>query len=190
MFQGSLHSSQIHFLDKLPKLSKALVLGGGTGKFLVALLLSDKVERVVYVDISPGMISKAKDKIQKLNLEDKVDFICGGLESIPADQYDLICTHYFLDCFGSEQIEEVIQHLKKSLAEDGIWHLTDFYLDSESSFLRKKFVAFLYFFFRLSCGLNVDKLANFKKIFKEVEFKEIEESFFRRRAFRTALYKN
>jgi len=190
MFQGSLHSSQVYFFDKMPKIKKALILGGGTGKFLVDLLNSVLVEKVIYVDISPGMIAKAKDKVRKLKLENKVEFICGGFESIPVGQYDLICTHYFLDCFEEEHIVEMLQVLKKSLSENGVWHFTDFYLDSGSSFLRKKFVAFLYFFFRTSCGLKVDKLANFKKVFKNTGFKRIEEKYFRRRLLRTALYKN
>jgi len=188
MFQGSLHSSQTFFLDKLQEAKHVLILGGGTGRFLVDLLKRVKVEKVSYVDISPGMIKQAKRKVQRLGIDDQVEFICGGLELIPDDKFDLICTHYFLDCFSDDELIGVYELLKEKLSENGVWHFTDFYLDQESSSFRKAQVRFLYFFFRMSCGLKVDKLANFKSLFEESGFKEREQKFFRRKLFRSALY--
>ena len=189
MFQGALHKSQIYFLNKLSSPSKVLVLGGGTGKFLIDLLKSNEVQDVTYVDISPGMIKKARGKVKNLGFEGKVNFICGGLESIPNEKFDLICTHYILDCFNKDEVFTVIDKLKASLKPSGMWHFTDFYQDESSSLFKRVLLKFLYSFFRLSCGLKVDGLADFKSLFKDRGLKLVEEKYFRGTLLRTALYR-
>lgn len=188
VFQGSLHKSQIYFLEKLPEAENVLILGGGTGKFLADLVKSGKAKKITYVDISPGMIARAEAKVEKLNA--CVEFICGGADSIPAGRYDLICTHYFLDCFDETELKELSGLLKSHLTENGVWHFTDFYLDEKASFFRTGLLSFLYFFFRLTCGLKVKELADFRKIFSEAGLKLKEEEFFRKGLLRTALYTN
>lgn len=189
VFLGSLHRSQIHFLSRLQKIENVLIVGGGTGRFLVELLKLGKVEKLTYVDISAGMISQAKKKVQKIGALDKVDFICGGLDSIPDKEYDLICTHYFLDCFEEVELSGIMKKFKKLLSKEGVWHFTDFYLDSSSSIFRKCFVAFLYRFFKVFCGLKVKKLPNFKLLFLENGLQVEEEKYFFKCLLRTAIYR-
>lgn len=190
VFFGALHRSQTFFLSRLQKSDNVLVVGGGTGRFLVDLLKVGESLKVTYVDISPGMILKAKKKVNKLGKSEHVEFICGGLESIPNGKYDLICTHYFLDCFEEGELFGVIQQFKSLLSKDGLWHFTDFYLDDSSSMFRKSFVSFLYFFFRSFCGLKVKKLANFKELFSKNGLQLKEEGYFYRGLLRTGLYRH
>ena len=188
-FQGTLHRSQLFLLNELKQSQNALIIGGGTGRFLVDLMKSGKVDKVTYVDISPGMIKKAESKIKKLASSDRVSFICGGLDSIPEEKFDLICTHYFLDCFPEDQLPEVMAKLNHFLSDNGDWHFTDFYLNESSSFIQRKTVGFLYWFFRLSCGIKVRKLANFENQFEDVGLSEFKNKFFRRRLIKTAIYR-
>ena len=190
VFFGALHRSQIYFLDQLKKPDRALIIGGGTGRFLVDLLKSEKVKNITYVDISAGMFAKAKKKVSALGKENQVEFICGGLEAVPDRQYDLICTHYFLDCFEEEELCLMLSKLRGLLSKEGEWHFTDFYLDESSSFIKTKFVGFLYFFFRILCGLKVKKLPDFKKLFNGTELKGETEKYFFRGLLRTAIYKS
>lgn len=189
VFWGALHKSQIHFLDRLPKSPKVLIVGGGTGRFLIDLLKSGKVEEVDYIDISPGMIAKARKKVGVLGKLEQVQFLCGGMESIPSEKYDLICTHYILDCFNEEELLELVPKFKEVLRESGMLHFSDFYLDSSSSILRRSFVGFLYFFFRILCGLKTKNLPGFKKLFEKFGFKEEAEEYLFCRLLRTALYR-
>lgn len=188
-FFGALHRSQTHFLKDLKPASHALIVGGGTGRFLVDLLKSGKVEHLTYVDISPGMISRAKKKVSSLGFEHKVEFICGGIDSIPQKKYELICTHYFLDCFEGEALCGLISSLKGLLHEDGTWHFSDFYQDESTSFFKRKFIGFLYWFFRLFCGLQVRNLGDFRKLFKEEGLECEGEKFFIGKLMRTAVYR-
>ena len=188
VFMGALHKSQVELIQHIPNSEKVLILGGGTGKFLVDLLKANSFKSVTYVDVSPGMISKAKKKLKRLDTGTEVNFICGGLEDIPVEKYDLICTHYFLDCFEEGALSSVMLHLKSYMKADGKWHFSDFYLDETSSFLRKRFVSFLYWFFRISCGLKVRSLADFTKAFKEINFKLEREKYFKKGLLRTAIY--
>ena len=188
VFFGVLQRSQTVLLPKLSMPAKTLIIGGGTGKFLVYFLKFFQESEITYIDISPGMIKQARKKIIGLPGEDRVNFICGGIESIPEMEFDFICTHYFLDCFEEQDLNRLFIQLKKRLKPDGIWHFTDFYLDGNSPFLHRKLVGFLYWFFRLSCGLKVKKLADFKTMFNQNELKLIEECYFRGRLMRTAIY--
>ena len=188
-FQGTLHRSQLFLLNDLKQSQNALVIGGGTGRFLVDLLKSGKVDKVTYVDISPGMIKKAESKIKKLAGGDKVNFICGGLESSPDRKFDVVCPHYFLECFSEKQLPEVVERLNQLISEKGEWHFTDFYLNESSSVLQRKTVGFLYWFFRLSCGIKVRKLANFEKLFERAGQIENKSKFFRNKLIKTAIYR-
>lgn len=190
VFFGALHRSQVYFIDQLKKPDRALIIGGGTGRFLVDLLKSEKVKNITYVDISQGMIARAKKKVSALGKENQVEFICGGVDAVPDRQYDLICTHYFLDCFEEEKLCLILSKLRGLLSKEGEWYFTDFYLDESSSFIKTKFVGFLYFFFRILCGLKVKILPDFKKVFTDLELNCESEKYFFRGLLRTAIYKN
>ena len=186
-FFGALRRSQSHFLRELSEVENVLVIGGGTGTFLIDLLKTGKVASVDYVDISPGMIACAKKKVGKAGFKEAVHFVCGSENDLPDKKYDLICTNYFLDCFNEVELSPVLAKLKSRLGEDGQVLCTDFYLNAESSFLKKSLVKFLYLFFRITCGLKVNKLPSFDDHFKEMKL-EKEKSFFFG-LLRTALYR-
>jgi tRNA (cmo5U34)-methyltransferase len=167
LFFGALRRSQTYFLNDLPKIKKALILGGGTGTFLIDFIRKVDVESIDYIDISPGMIAKAKKKADSAGLSEKVNFICGSEKEIPETAYDFICTNYFLDCFNDDSLLELMPVLKGKLSKGGNWLFTDFYLDRKPSFFRRNFVRFLYFFFSVTCGLRVKELPDFDKHFEE-----------------------
>lgn len=188
-FCGALHRSQVYFLSSLHQCQRALIMGGGTGKFLIDLLKSGKVDKVTYVDISPGMIVKARRKVQSRGLLSRVEFICGGIADIPAVKFDLVCTHYFLDCFSEADLTKVFAKLKTCLAVQGLWHFSDFYLDKYSSWYERKLLRFLYGFFRVTCGLGVDSLADFSKFFDSYKLRIVQEKSFGGGLLRTAVYR-
>lgn len=162
-FGGKLHSSQLENLSKLPKRFKhILIVGGGTGKFLKDLIAVKEFEQLTYVDISPKMIDLAKSKVSE---KENIHFINGDEATIPNQSYDLIITHYFLDCFDQEKFEELAHRLLNKLTVGGYWSMVDFYINPKSSHFKKYFVCFLYKFFKLSCHLNTKELPDFETWF-------------------------
>ncbi len=187
-FLGALRRSQNYFLGELPQVENVLIIGGGTGTFLIDLLKTEKVTSVDYVDISPGMILRAKAKVEKAGFAESVNFVCGSENDLPNQKYDLICTNYFLDCFNEESLSELMPMLKDKLSAGGHWLFTDFFLDRNSSFLRKSLVKFLYFFFRVTCGLKVKELPSFGEHFEEMTPQN--EKFFFFGLLRAVLYRD
>jgi ubiquinone/menaquinone biosynthesis C-methylase UbiE len=57
-----------------------------------------------------------------------VEFICAELPAWnpPAERYDLVATHFFLDCFPREQLAEVIKTLQRAARPGGWWLVSDF----------------------------------------------------------------
>jgi tRNA (cmo5U34)-methyltransferase len=189
IFLGALRRSQTCLLNGLPTVDNVLVLGGGTGTFLVDMLKKVSVSQIDYIDISQGMITQAKKKVVAAGLFDKVNFICGSEQDIPEKKYDLICTNYFLDCFSDADLLQLMPLLQERVADHGHWLFTDFHLQKRSSFSRKFFVGFLYVFFKVTCHLTVKKLPDFELHFEKLDLEKEQESYFSAKLLRSVLFK-
>jgi tRNA (cmo5U34)-methyltransferase len=188
--------SQSILINELPFCSKTLIIGGGTGQFLYALLKSGKTESVTYIDISPKMIACSEKYLTKHLPEkrEQILFITGNVESIPSEaKYDLIVTNYFLDLFNKEELDIVFNKLYKHFSKNGFWYYTDFCLDNPSvKGIRKithvAIVQVLYTFFRFFCGISATKLWSVKTLFDNKKMTLKNETFFAGKLIRTALY--
>ncbi|NQZ59583.1 MAG: class I SAM-dependent methyltransferase [Lentisphaeraceae bacterium] len=187
-FVGALRRSQNCFLKILPHSKRVLIIGGGSGRFLVDLLKSHEFDFVDYVDISPGMIEQAKKNVgrQLPHLKSKVNFTCGSVESVRGQTYDLICTHYILDCFAGDELKEVMNLLHDSLGNGGHWLFADFMGDN---YIKECLIAFLYQFFKFTVSLKPHKLGDFVVEFRKLNLEICEEKYFVNRLIRAALYK-
>lgn len=168
-FFGKLHASQKHQLNHYPKrVENVLIIGGGTGKFLLDLSSRLEFDSLTYVDISPKMISLAQEKIQKSApyLKAKINFMCAPISELPEKKYKLIITHYFLDCFNQKEFELTANRLLEQLSDNGLWSMVDFY-NEHSGVTKDLLIRSLYFFFQVSCNLQVNKLPDFDQWFEQ-----------------------
>jgi len=88
-------------LDKFKgKEIKVFDAGGGTGRWLVKIMQYLENSKGLIYDISEDMLSVAKDKIKKMNLEKRIMTINGNIEDMKNQkdsQYDIIiCFHNVL----------------------------------------------------------------------------------------------
>jgi len=96
---------------------KILDIATGTGD--LALMMSDlNPEKIVGLDISEGMLSVGKQKINKANLSDKIEMIVGDSEEMPfADEtFDAITVSFGVRNFANldKGIKEIARVLKPS----------------------------------------------------------------------------
>jgi hypothetical protein len=80
--------------------------------------------------------------------------------SIPEEKYDLVATHFFLDCFRERELERLVKLLAGSAQPEAIWLLTDF-REPDRGWPRwraKILLAGLYAFFRATTGLSASRL--------------------------------
>lgn len=152
------------FLEDLPQAENILLLGEGNGRFLPACCKQFPDARITCVDASAVMIAQARQRLMKRGpAYHHVQFVrTDVLAWTPPSNaaYDLIVTNFFLDCFRSEQLEQIICIVGCASAKNANWLLADFQAASGSvRQLRSKVIIWMmYIFFRAATRLPARKL--------------------------------
>jgi cyclopropane fatty-acyl-phospholipid synthase-like methyltransferase len=166
------------FLNYSINSKSVLILGEGRGQFLNQLLCVNQTCKVTVVESSTKMIQKQKELISNKHLN-RVSFHCISVDEFNTDQYyDLVCTHFFWDCFTQRQILNFLPHFTKFLKKDGFWINSDF-VDCKSGEMNLNSIKIriLYLFFRLTTGILARRVEPFcKYAFKNsLQIKDYEE---------------
>ena len=173
---STLKRARTEFVAELQPASRILIVGGGNGQILIDVLKHQPSSSIDYLDIAPGMIASAKKSLNKHHPEKvaRVHFICANLMNHDlADQYDLIITQFFLDCFDEKPLDQIMLKLDSQLVAQGQWLFCDF----TANRLTGRLCAFLlYPFFRLICGVEAQQLALFRKKFQLFHYQTEQES--------------
>jgi ubiquinone/menaquinone biosynthesis C-methylase UbiE len=165
VFGRALERRRRRYMHRVLSAKRVLILGDGDGRFAAEFLSQSKDSRVVLVDLSPRMLALARRRIAKnpLHLR-RVQFREGDVSGIQFDDcYDLIVSHFFLDCFETTDVLQIVERLKQAVTPDATWLISEFGLPireparSGAALLIKM----MYFFFRLTTGLQVSKLPDY-----------------------------
>ncbi len=164
-FGSILQQTRVRYLPQLKNCCRALVLGDGDGRFTRALLRADARIAIHAVDISPRMLRALKRSARpygsRLTTEaaDLRDWEPG-----PDAAYDLIATHFFLDCLTTEEVATLAQRLAPDLCPNVdpncLWLISDFAIPATpfGRFVAKPLINVLYQAFHLLTGLGVNRL--------------------------------
>jgi ubiquinone/menaquinone biosynthesis C-methylase UbiE len=116
------------FLDRVDEPNGILTVGEGNGRFLLACRRRFPRARIAVVDESARMLAMARRRARRA-----VDL--AGVEFVQADasvwqaqeqRFDLIVTHFFLDCFPPEKLRRVIANLSHAASAHAVWLVADF----------------------------------------------------------------
>lgn len=180
LFPGDrIPGSQTRFLDRLLRAERALIVGGGTGGFLLALLRAGFRGSVVHLDLSAGMTRRARERIatQAPSRLDGVDFRIGTLADLREhERFDLICTHYFLDLFSDDELSRVMRRLDAALDAGGRWSCADFSAPEGRTVRRLAqtlLIRGLYGFFGLTCGIEARRLPAIGRGFERLGYEPL-----------------
>jgi SAM-dependent methyltransferase len=162
---GALEQRRGWFLPQLENTRRALVLGDGDGRFLKELLGRNSVVRADYVDLSGRMLEMARNKAGA----ERVRYQRADALSVefPQDEYDLIATHFFFDCFDASDLETLIGRVAGAAKPGARWVVSEFRISTISARL---FVSMLYLFFRITTGLKTRRLADHRPVMKSHGF--------------------
>lgn len=160
---GLMQRCRTRFLAHAKSCRRALLAGEGTGRFLAELLRANPEIQVVCIEHSTGMIKQAKRQLAREQMDltrvqfkqmDVLDW------TPPPDKFDLVATHFFLDCFRAGQLQKLISLLAASATPDALWLLADFRVP-EHGWRRWRaniILAALYAFFKISTSLSASRL--------------------------------
>lgn len=166
-FGRFLERSRFAFLDELRTSRRALLCGGGDGRFLARLLCANPRVEVDFVDLSPRMIELAARRCTAMgrSFQARVRFHVADIRQFKPrpEGYDLIVTNFFLDCFTEEELAAVVSFLAGCATPPLRWVVSDFRQAGGpiGRLWTAAVIRSLYAAFRLTTGLHVNRLPDY-----------------------------
>lgn len=155
------------FLPDMATARRVLILGEGDGRFLAKLLGVNGQAEIDVVDNSVRMLALARKRA-----EDRagVETVGRRVRFHPADAstwappgnvgYDLIATHFFLDCFSDEALGPMVSRFAVWAADPCRWVVSEFRQPASGfpAWRARVWIGTLYRLFGWTTGLRVRRL--------------------------------
>ena len=175
-FGSSLQRARTAHLKEIAGAEDILLVGEGNGLFLKSLLEANSRCRVTCLDASQSMLELSKDRIFERDRH-RVHFRQTDLtsESMSANKYEVVVTHFFLDCFNRKTLNGLLPKLEGILQPRGKWLLADFVEPKNAgaaAFFQRTALRFLYLFFQVACGIEARSVHNPRDILGKLGLKE------------------
>jgi len=163
----ALQRCRLHYLPALLQQKRALVLGDGDGRFLAQLLAQNPHLQADAVDTSATMLELLRRRCEAAapNIATRLQIHhTNALNFTPrngekGEKYDLVVTHFFLDCLTQPDLEALIARIAPSLTPGALWLVSDFRIPSGLMHLPARIIVrTLYLAFRVLTGLRTTRL--------------------------------
>jgi ubiquinone/menaquinone biosynthesis C-methylase UbiE len=158
VFGAALQRSRTRWIGSLPTPKRALLVGEGNGRFLCELVKVHPETLIDCVDASPRMLACARDRLRReaVDAGDKVLFLRRDIRSwAPSHAYDLVVSHFVLDCFERDDVEQIVEKLARAASPGAVWLLADFTVPPRGwpRAAARVLLAVMYGFFRVTAGI-------------------------------------
>jgi SAM-dependent methyltransferase len=150
---------------------RALVYGDGDGRFLAELARRVPDIQVVAVDASAEMLRQAARRLPsgaQVRLVHADARECDPA-AFPEAPFDLIVTHFFLDCFDEAEIASLVSRVNGAAEDQALWVVSDFAIPRRPAarLVGTLIVRGLYLAFALLVGLKVRRLPDHGRVMRE-----------------------
>jgi SAM-dependent methyltransferase len=160
------------YLVEMKTRRAALVIGDGDGRFAAQLLKQNPHIAVEAVDSSDAMLRRL---MQRAGLN------AGRVHTHLADarqlhlaprKFDLVATHFFLDCLTTVEVESLAMRLRESMTSDAVWVVSEFAIPDNwfGRLIARPIVTALYFAFRFLTGLTIRELPGHREALQTAGF--------------------
>jgi len=170
VFFKSQVNAQVDQLSYIPKKSKLLIVGGGTG-WILEELAKIRLEGldITFVEISFNMLELAKKRKYGAN---KVEFIHLPVEEFVSEaHYDVVLTAFLFDNFSKDRMAQVFSKLNHLLKPGGLWLFSDFeYKKKQGKKWQGWMLKSMYMFFRKVSNVEAKELISAAPLFEEKRF--------------------
>lgn len=176
-FGRSLENCRFNFLEDTKTARRALIFGDGDGRFTARMLAANSILQADVIDISPAMLRLLYEKLPPeaqarvtLHTADAREFIP------PENDYDLVVSHFFLDCFTAAEISDLLDHITPNLQPGTRWIVSDFNIPAGkfASYAGRIIIRSLYAAFGLITGLAVRQLPDYEKVLKDQQLELVQ----------------
>lgn len=173
IFGDAIMNAQLHLIREIPPDARILILGGGTGEILPALLKDCAKAEVWFIEASSEMIRRAASRVDGCQM---VHFIHGTHRDIPPFiEFDVVIACFFLDLFAPPALKEVIECISMHLKTSGKLLVSDFVAEA---YWHKVMLVIMYRFFSVVSGLQTNALPPWNEMLSEYGFFKVSEKNF------------
>jgi trans-aconitate methyltransferase len=164
-FGNGLQRARTCWIDTIARPKRTLILGEGDGRFLCELVRAYPKIDVDCIDASEAMLQLARARLRRMHPESfsRLNFIREDiLKWSPRKSYDLLVTHFFLDCFPGGELQAIIAKLASAAEPGALWLIADFTIP-RTRFARahaKLWLRMMYTFFRATAGIAAKELVD------------------------------
>jgi ubiquinone/menaquinone biosynthesis C-methylase UbiE len=160
----SLEHCRQHFLPNLLQQKNALILGDGDGRFTAQLLTENPTIRADVVDTSATMLQLLRQRCEATapNAAARLHTHQTNALTFPLQKtYDLVVTHFFLDCLTQSELDILIARITPNLVPGALWLISDFRIPAGPMRLpARALIRSLYLAFRILTNLRTTHLPN------------------------------
>lgn len=156
----ALENRRREYLNRMVTAKYALLLGDGDGRFTAEFLEANRTARVDSLDLSKNMLKLAARRIAALPFPaPAVRLLQADALTFPFEaRYDLVVTHFFLDCFSDFQIQPLVARIARAMTPDARWIVSEFRTPNLAAAI---IVKVLYLAFRVLTGSRVQRLPDY-----------------------------
>lgn len=173
-FANTLQQARTFYLDQISTPHRVLIAGEGNGRFLREFARKFPETCIDCVDASGRMLQLARVQLRD-DEGGRIRFFKNDLlRWLPEENvYDVIVTHFFLDCFSEREIERLVATLAKAATPNAIWLLADFSIPPEPLWRlhAKAWLWIMHRFFRGVARISARKLTDPSPFLEAKEFR-------------------
>ncbi len=169
------------FLVEMKSARRAMVIGDGDGRFTAALLRENQQVRVTAVDASEAMLNQL---VRRAGANaDRVSIHWADAREWKAEDsepengpYDLVATHFFLDCLTMEECSALAVKLRGAVSPCGQWMISEFAVPQGwfGKLVAGPLVWMLYRAFGFLTGLRVHSLPDYHSALRDAGFEPVQ----------------
>ena len=168
-FGPMLERCRFAHIPELAQTRRALVLGDGDGRFLARLMAANRAIHAHAVDASPAMLDLLRARIEQAGAQQRLTTQCADARVFTPQSgaYDLIVTHFFLDCLTLEETCALIARIHPHLAPGATWLVSEFQIPPGNRLragVCRSIISSLYAAFRLLTGLRVRQIPPWREV--------------------------
>lgn len=176
-FGPALQRRRMQYLNEIADARKVLILGDGDGRFTAEFLKRDRGAMVDSIDASEVMTRLAKRRIirSRAGLE-RIRFAVGNAMRLELPGgYDLVVTHFFLDCFRTDEVEKLAGRIAAATSPGARWVISEFRIPRTGirRWAAKLLIKILYLGFRILAGLKINELPDYGRALEAAGFQKV-----------------
>ncbi|HEY1583085.1 MAG TPA: class I SAM-dependent methyltransferase [Chthoniobacterales bacterium] len=165
-FGDKLQEARTAFVRHVETPRRVLIVGEGNGRFLSEFVRWHPAAEVDCIEASGRMIELARAGFEAK----QVHFIRALVSEVELDQihYDLVVTHFVLDCFDEETLPPLLAKLAQAATADASWLIADFCVPPRGwrRLGGRWLISLMYLFFRLVAGLETKRLVDYRPLLR------------------------